>query len=94
MKTTKIVLYSMNSNEIENFLSAFYENEIDISNKLNWIIEYTNPIEMVDIIGVFIDNNDRYKINMWLCLDENVYININQTNSDKIIRYLFERYPY
>ena len=39
-------------------------------------------------------NNDFYKINMWVCLDKPVFINVTNNNADKIIRYLYERYPY
>ena len=49
---------------------------------------------MADIIGVFIDNIDKYQINMWVCLDEGFLLNVTEQNADKIIRYLFERYPY
>ena len=94
MRTTKVILYSMKSDEIKKFLSSYYDENIDTDNKKNWDIEYENPIEMVDIIGAFIDNNDKFDINMWLCLDYGIFININETNSEKIIKYLFERYPY
>ena len=53
-----------------------------------------NPIEIADIIGVFIDNNDVFDINMWVSLDKDFFINVTDNNADQIIRYLFERYPY
>ena len=46
------------------------------------------------MIGVFIDNNYKYKINMWISLDKNFLVNVNEYNAEQIIRYLFERYPY
>ena len=49
---------------------------------------------MTEIIGNFIDNNDKYKVNMWISLDEGIFININDNNADKVIRYIYERYPY
>ena len=49
---------------------------------------------MAEIIGVFIDNHEDYHINMWVCLDENAFINITSDNADSVIRYLYERYPY
>lgn len=88
-------LYSTKSGEIKRFLSSFYSNEnILIPNDLKWEHSYENPIEISEIIGTFIDNEDSFDINMWICLDENVFINVTPSNSDKIIRYLFERYPY
>ena len=46
------------------------------------------------MIGVFIDNHDKYRINMWVCLDEDAFLNITEDNADQIIRYLYERFPY
>ena len=88
-------LYSTETNEINNFLSNYYNsNSINLPNNLKWEKSYDNPIEVADIIGVFIDNNNKYKINMWISLDSDLFLNITDQNSDKIIRYLFERYPY
>lgn len=88
-------LYSSKPGEIKRFLSSFYSNnDFSLNNDLKWENSYENPIEISDIIGVFIDNEENYDITMWICLDEDVFINITPSNSDKIIRYLFERYPY
>jgi len=89
---TKISLYSINEIDISKFLCKFYNKSFD--NTKEWEIEFENPIEMADIIGVFLENNDKFRINMWVSLDSNIYINITDYNGDKIIRYLFERYPY
>lgn len=91
---TVVSLYSEKNNEIKKFLSSFYEKEIDINDPFTWSIKYNNPVEMADIIGAFIENNDRFNINMWVSLDKGVFVNITDNNADKIIRYLFERYPY
>lgn len=48
----------------------------------------------MDIIGTFIENNDKFKINMWISLDKEVYINVTDNNADKLIRYIYERYPW
>ena len=93
MKTI-VNLYSTEQNEIENFLRKFSDTNVIIQDPLKWEKVYENPIEMADIIGVFIDNKEKFKINMWISLDSDVYININDDNAEKIIRYLFERYPY
>lgn len=88
-------LYSQEHNEIKKFLSSFYDSDsIAISDNLKWEKDFSNPIEIADIVGVFIDNNDKFKINMWISLDENFFLNVTDDNSDKIIRYLFERFPY
>lgn len=87
-------LYSTENGEIQRFLTSFYNKKIELENDLKWNKEFENPIEMNDMIGTFIENNDRYKINMWISLDKGIYINVTDHNADKIIRYIYERYPY
>lgn len=87
-------LYSENKGELNNFLSRFYNTNLDIVDDLKWEKKYANPIELAEIIGVFIDNFDEFNIKMWISLDKDVFININENNGDSIIRYLYERFPY
>ncbi|MCI8482527.1 MAG: hypothetical protein HFJ27_05745 [Clostridia bacterium] len=91
---TIVNLYSNISGEITKFLSSYYEKEIHLENDLKWENQYENSIEIADIIGAFIDNNDKYNINMWVSLDEGAFFNVTNDNADSIIRYLYERYPY
>ncbi len=87
-------LYSEKPGEIQKFINNFYNTTKEISSNLIWEKSYENPIEVADIIGTFIENNENFSINMWVNLDDNIYININDNNADKIIRYIFERFPY
>ena len=87
-------LYSNKIGELNTFLSKFYNVDVEISEKLNWQKEYKNPIEVAEIIGVFLDNIDTYLITMWICLDKNLYINVTKKNGNDLIKYLYERYPY
>lgn len=87
-------LYSEKNYEIYNFLNSYNKNDLPTKNSLKWQKEFKNPIEMADIIGVFIDNCEDYDINMWISLDKDFFINVTENNADQIIRYLFERYPY
>ena len=88
-------LYSNKVNEINSFLQHFLkEDASEHINLLEWEKKYQNPVEIADIIGTFIDNNDKYSINMWISLDKGVFIHVNDTNADAIIRYLYERYPW
>lgn len=95
---TSVKLYSDKKNEISRFLNSFYNFDKNIHNienvDLEWENIYQNPIEIVDIIGTFIENNYKYKINMWICMDDDVYINVTDQNADELIRYLYERFPY
>lgn len=89
-----VKLYSQKKDEIIKFLNKFYNKSINIKNNLEWETSFKNPVEASDIIGTFIDNNTDFDINMWVSLDKNFFLNITDNNADKIIRYLFERYPY
>lgn len=87
-------IYSKENSEIKRFLDAFFEKNINISPDVKWEIVYDNPLECADIISSYIDNDDKFKINMWISLDKDFFINVTKYNADKIIRYLFERFPY
>ena len=87
-------LYSENTYELNRFLSKFYNSNFDLKNELKWRKKYRNPIELAEIIGVFSDNFDDFNLSMWISIDKNVFIKITSENSDKIIRYLYERFPY
>lgn len=89
-----IKLLSKKKGELNTFLSKFYNTNLNIQNNLKYKKEYSNPIEIADLIGVFIDNIDDYNIKMWISLDKDVFINITDNNANNIIKYLFERYPY
>ena len=87
-------LYSTINGEIERFLTSFYNKKIELKNDLKWNQNFENPIEINDMIGTFIENNDKYKINMWISLDKGIYINVTEHNAYKLIRYIYERFPY
>ncbi len=87
-------LYSEKKGEINDFLSRFYNTNFDIPNDLSWEKKYANPVELAEIIGTFIDNCDDFQLNMWICLDKNVFVHVTEQNADDIIKYLYERFPY
>ena len=87
-------LYSTKKGELNNFLSRFYNTDLEIYNNLNWEKKYTNTIELAEIIGVYIDNSDLYNLKMFICIDKNLFITITEDNANDIIKYLYERFPY
>ena len=89
-----INLYSNKKGELNKFLSSFYNTDLEIENNLNWENKYKNPIELADLIGTFVDNNDDFNITMWICLDKDLFIRITEKNANDIIKYLYERFPY
>ena len=87
-------LYSNKKGEISRFLNDFLGQNLQLDNDLEWEKNFENPIEIVDIIGAFIENNDLYEINMWISIDKDCFINVTEDNADELIRYLYERFPY
>ncbi len=93
MKAT-INFYSEIDGEIKKFLEQYYSKNLNLKNHLSFQEEYDNPVEMIDIISCFIDNNDKFKINLWISLDKDVYICVTENNINNLIKYIYERYPY
>ncbi len=91
---TFVNLYSEKKGEINRFLSKYYNTDIGLYENLKWEKKYQNPVEISDLIGIYIDNIDSFSINMFVSLDKNIYINITERNGNSIIRYLYERFPY
>ena len=91
---TIVSLYSSEESEISKFLNVFFGKSVVPNNTLEWEKIYQNPIEMAEIIGVFADNNDKFKINMWVTIDDGFSLNVNNYNANNIIKYLYERFPY
>ena len=91
----EVNLYSTKQFEIYKFLTKFYNKDITSKKDvLKWAKKFDNPVEIADIVGVFIDNKDKFEINMWISLDKGIFINVTKNNVDSIIKYLYERFPY
>ena len=90
----KVILFSDKSNEINEFLNKFYSNKSDHSISTSWKKEFPNPVEITEFIAAFADNINSFDLTMWISLDEDLFIKISPSNSNTIIKYLFERYPY
>ena len=79
--------------ESSHFFENNNSNNID-SAKQWWQKDYPNPIEIVDIIGAYIENIEDYNLTMWISIDSGVFIKVTMENADELIRYLYERFPY
>ena len=91
---TIVHLFSQKKGELNKFLSSFYNTNLELEDSLTWQKKYANPVELAEIIGIYVDNSDNYSLFMWICLDKNVFIQITSANADDVIKYLYERFPY
>ena len=89
-----VFLYSKNSEDILRFLQLMYEEDFVLTSEYVWKKYYDNPSEIADIIGIYVDNHDKFDLQLWVCIDEDIYMNITQHNANHIIKYIFERFPY
>ena len=90
----KVILFSNANGEINKFLNKFYNSHIITENSLIWKKDFPNPIEISEIAAAFSDNHNRFNLNMWISLDEDIFIKISPSNVNYVIKYIFERYPY
>ena len=86
-------LFSENEENLKEFLQKYYNDSSNLKEH-KFEKEFQNPIDMIEVISTIVDNNDKYKIGIWISIDKNIFINITEQNINKIIKYLFERYPY
>ena len=89
-----INLFSEKKGEINRFLELFNSKKLYLENKLNYKQDFPNPIDMIDIMSCYIDNNNKFNISFWITIDKDIYIKINEYNINKIIKYFYERYPW
>lgn len=87
-------LFSEKKENLQEFLKKFYNNNKLEVKKLKFEKNFQNPIDMIELISTLIDNNEKYPIAIWISIDKNIFIKITELNLNKIIKYLFERYPY
>ena len=88
-----INIYSQKIGEIENFLQSYYDCKIKIENKLFWNKNFSSPFEIIDMISIFIDNIEKFNINIWVCIDKNIFIHVTEDNINELIKYIYERFP-
>lgn len=91
---SSINLFSEKNGEIKKFLELYYSKKIILENNLIYKEEFENPINMIEIISCFIDNNDKFEVTLWISIDKDVYIYVNDNNLNSLIKYFYERYPY
>ena len=92
-KNYTVNLFANQQENLKDFLNKFYNRSFALK-ELKFEKSFENPIDMIELISTIIDNNEKYQIGIWISIDKDIFINITELNLDKIIRYLFERYPY
>jgi len=89
-----VKIYSKFEGEIENFLKLYFNETITLEDKHFWKKIFETPVELINICTTFIDNKEKFKANMWISLDKDVYIEISESNINQLVKYIYERFPY
>ncbi len=84
---------SPKNGEVNRFLSKFYNHNLKLKEN-NWKRKFSNPIEIAELIGVYIDNFEDFELSFWFSLDSGIVVKVDKTNANEIIKYLYERFPY
>lgn len=83
-------LWSRKTGEIKKFLEKYYEKKEIIDDDVDqWIYVYNKPVDAVDIISAVIDNNDKYKVNIFIQVDEGKIHPITVENHNDVIKGIF-----
>ena len=90
----KVMLLSKKDGDIEKFLNKFLNKKIELEKSNIWQKDFSNPIEISEIVAAFIDNIHSFNLIMWITLDKNIFIKVSPANSNDIIKYKFQRKPY
>ena len=65
-----ISLWSNLQGEIQSFLSSYYQKDFVNNEQLNsWTSDFCNPLESIDMISALMDNFHKYKVNIYIHID-------------------------
>ena len=83
-------LWSGKSGEIKRFLESYYGKNITMDEDVGqWIYVFRKPVDAVDMISAIMDNNDKFRIGMYLQVDEGDLHPVTFENHNDIIKGIF-----
>ena len=93
MKNVTITLLSQKPSELNNFLSRYFNKEIDIADEaFMWSCIYKEPLASVNLISTLIDNNEKFKIEALISIEHLDSIKVSEDNLDDLIKLMYFRY--
>lgn len=88
-----ISLWSTVQGEIQRFLRRYYEKDIFIEcNCRNWVGDFINPLESIDLISALMDNTHNYNITMYIHMENGYLHKITTENYNDVIKGLIKMY--
>lgn len=91
--SVSISLWSNMQGEIQNFLSSYYQKDVQYNEELrSWTSDFYNPLETIDIISALMDNVHKYKVTMYIHMENGYLHKITEENYNDVIKGLLELY--
>ncbi|MGE5474108.1 MAG: hypothetical protein ACM3UU_07815 [Ignavibacteriales bacterium] len=86
-------LCSESDGMLKSFLDTFYEKDTKIDEDVSeWINVFNKPLEAIDLITSVIDNSDSFDIQLMVCMDAGILVEVTPENVNDIIRFMLFRY--
>ena len=89
MKDITVSLITNQKDEINRFLSTYYQREMDIKNEtFKWSMICNSPFECLNIVTTAIDNNDKYNMQVHISMPELEAV-IDDNNVNDFVKYIY-----
>ena len=93
MRNVIITLLSQKPSELNNFLSRYFDEEVDVAEgAFMWSCIYKEPLASVNLISTLIDNNENFKIEALISIEHLDSIKVSEDNLDDLIKLMYFRY--
>jgi hypothetical protein len=88
-----ISLWSNQQGEIQKFLRSYYSKNVEIDKcSRQWMIDFSNPLDSIDIISALMDNVPYYDVVMYIHMDNGYLHKITKENCNDVIKGLLSIY--
>ena len=93
MKNVIITLLSQKPSELNNFLSRYFDEEINVAEEaFMWSCIYEEPLASVNLISTLIDNNEKFKIEALISIEHLDSIKVSEENIEDLIKLMYFKY--
>ena len=83
-------LWTRKTGELKKFLERFYLKKLNMDEDTDsWAYVYNKPVEAVDIICAVMDNSDRYRISVFIQINDGDIYPVTAENYNNVIKDIF-----
>ena len=93
MRNVTITLLSQKPSELNNFLSRYFDEQVDVAEgAFMWSCIYEEPLASVNLISTLIDNSEKFKIEALISIEHLDSIKVSEENLDDLIKLMYFKY--